>query len=75
MGTEIIFYIPSPGADFFQCLLFGTDFSLVLMFPGLIIEAPLLFTVQGKCIYIFLKRRIRKLNFRSYVPSIDKHKF
>ena len=24
--TDIIFYKPSPGTEFFQCLLFGTDF-------------------------------------------------
>ena len=42
------------------------------MFPGLRIEAPPLSTVQGKCIYIFLKQRTRKLNFRSYVLNLVK---
>ena len=37
-------------------------FSLALAFPGLGIEAPPLFTVQGKCIYTLLKRRTRKFN-------------
>ena len=27
-GTEIIFYIPSPGPEVFPCLLFGTNFFL-----------------------------------------------
>ena len=42
-------------------------FSLVLLFPRLRIEALLPSTVQGKCIYTFLKLRTRKFNFRSYV--------
>ena len=47
-------------------------FSLVLMFSGLRIEAPPLSTVQGKCIYTFLKRRTSKFNFCSYVLNIVK---
>ena len=47
-------------------------FSLVLMFPGLKIEAPVSSTVQGKCIYTFLKWRSRKFNFRSYVLNLVK---
>ena len=54
---------------FFQCLLFGTDFFLVLVFPGLRIEAPTLSTVSA---YTFLKQRTRKLNFRSYLLNLVK---
>ena len=51
-------------------------FSLVIMFPGLRIEALPISTVQGKCIYTFLKRRTRKFNFVLCTkPSKDKHKF
>ena len=47
-------------------------FSLVLMFPGLRIEAPPPSTVKGKCRYTFLKRKTKKLNFRSYVLNVVK---
>ena len=46
--------------------------SLVLMFPGLPIEAPPQSTVQGKCIYTFFKQKTRKFNFRSYVLNLIK---
>ena len=43
-------------------------FFLVLMFPGLRIVAPPPSTVS---IYtLFLRRRTRKFNFRSYVPNL-----
>ena len=47
-------------------------FSLVLMFSGLRIEALPPSTVQGKCIYTFLKWRTSRLNFRSYVLNLVK---
>ena len=55
-------------------------FPLILMFPGLRIEALPLSKVLRKSIYTIFKRRTRKLSFHSYVPvctkpSIDKHKF
>ena len=52
-------------------------FSLVLMFPGLRIEAPLLFTVLGKCIYTIFKAKNKEIQFPLLCtkPSTDKHKF
>ena len=47
-------------------------FSLVLMFSGLRIEAPLPSTIQGKCIYVFLKKRTSRFNFRSYILNLVK---
>ena len=62
---------------FFRCLLFGTDFFLVLMFSGLRIEAPLLFTVQGNYIFTIFKAENQESQFLMLdtKPSIDKHKF
>ena len=52
-------------------------FSLVLMFAGLRNEAPLLFTVQSKCIYTIFEAEIQEIQFPFICtkPSIDKHKF
>ena len=53
-------------------------FSLVLLFSGLRIEAPIPSTVQGKWIYTFLKQRTilkqrtSRFNFRSYVLNLVK---
>ena len=69
------FYKPSSGTDFlFQCLglLFGTDFSLVLMFPGLRIEAPPPIDTTGRCTYTLLKWRTSRFNFNSYVLNLVK---
>ena len=77
-GMEIIFYKSSPGTDFlFQCLftVWHSLVSLVLLFPDLRIESPHPSTVQGKCIYTFLKQRTRKFNLCSCTkPCKDKHK-
>ena len=77
IGTDN-FYKPLPGMDFrFQCLPFGTDFfSLVLMFPGVRIEASPPSTVQGKCIYTFFKVKNQAIQFLLLCtkPSKDKHK-
>ena len=45
-------------------------FSLVLLFPGLRIEAPPLSTVQGKCIYTIFKAEIQEIQFLYYVLNM-----
>ena len=62
---------------FFPCLLFITTFfSLVLVFPGLRIEAPPSSTVQDKCIYTIFKAENQEIQFPFLCtkPSRDKHK-
>ena len=50
-------------------------FSMILMFPGLRIEAPPLSTVQGGCIYEIFKVENQEIKFPLLCtkPSIDKH--
>ena len=52
-------------------------FSLVLMFSGLRIEAPPLFTVQDKCICTIFKADNQEIQFPLLCtkPNIDIHKF
>ena len=52
-------------------------FSLVLIFPGLRIEAPPPSTVQGQCVYILFKAEHQKIHFPLLCtkPSKDKHTF
>ena len=75
-GTEIIFYKPSPGTNFFQCLPFGMDFCLwYSCFSGWEwIEAPPLSTLQGKFVYTFFKAESQEIQFPllSTKPSKDK---
>ena len=63
--------------SFLQTLTWHGLFSLVLMFPGLRIEAPPLSTVQGKCIYTFFKAENQEIQLLLLCtkPSKDKHKF
>ena len=71
--TEIISYKPSPGMDFFQCLLFGTDFFLwYSCFPGW--EMKLLPYLQYRVSVstLILKRGTRIFSFHSYVLYIVK---
>ena len=73
VGTKIIFYKPSMAWNFFSMFtIWHGYFSLVLMFHGLRIDAPPISTVQSKCIYTFLKPKIRKFDFCSYVLNLVK---
>ena len=67
--AEVIFYIPSPCTKFLSMFtVWHVLFSLVLAFLGLRIEALILSTVLGKCIYKM--RRTGELNFCPYVPNL-----
>ena len=72
----VIFYKHSLRTDFFFQCFFNVLVQcfqcnvLHRLFSRLRIEAPPLSTVQGKCIYTFLKRRISRFNFRSYVLNL-----
>ena len=71
LGTELIFYKPSPGTDIFPMFtIWHGLFSLVLVFTGLRIEAPPPSTVQDKCIYTFLKLKASRFHFSSYVLNL-----
>ena len=68
----ITVYKPSPGMDFYS--MFTVWHRCFIWYWRFRAEnwssAP--FTVQGKCMYIFLKRITRKFNFRSYVLNLVK---
>ena len=75
---EIIFYKPSPGMKFFLMFtVWHGLFSMVLIFPGMRIEAPPLSTVKGKCIYTIFRAENQEIQYLLLCtkPSIDKHKF
>ena len=77
-GTEIFFYKLSPGMDFFQCLLFGTDFFLwYSCILGWELKLRPLSTVQGKCTYTIFNAENQEIQspLSCTKPSIDKHKF
>ena len=78
IGTERIFYIPSPGTEFFSMFTvwYGL-FSFVLTFPRLRIEDSTLSTVQGKCVYKIFKVENQETQFPLLCTksSIDKHVF
>ena len=74
---EIIFYKPSPGTDFSQCLLFGTDFFLLYScFSGW--ELKLRPYLQYGVVYIhFFKAENQEIQFPLLCtkPSKDKQVF
>ena len=77
IGTEINFFTYLDGTSlFFHIYCLAQSFSLVLTFPGLRIEAALLSTVHGKCIYTIYKVQNQETQFPLLCtyPSIDKHK-
>ena len=62
---------------FFHVYCLALTFTLVLTLPRLKIEAPPLFTVQGKYIYKMFKAENQETQFPLLCtkPHIDKHKF
>ena len=66
-STKIIFYKPSPGTEFFQCLVFGTDFFFGTHVYWVKTWSIALSTVQDNCIYTIFKAVNQEIQFPLYM--------
>ena len=69
-GVNFLQTFTCHGLSFSMFTVLHRLFSLVLMFSRLRIEALSPSTVQGKCIYTFIKQRTSTFNFRSCVLNL-----